>query len=96
MAMQNLMGDLANDDTVILLRRIVKELEVSANADAGNRQRVNIDSISTGLTLAVVTTVSTVSSVTNVAAVGGLDHRQFIDQARAAYNTGIRAGLIFS
>lgn len=96
MPMQNLMGDLANDDTVLLLRRIVKLLEVSANADAGNRQRVNIDNISTGLTLTALTTVTTVSTVTNTAAVGGLDHRQFIDQARAAYNTGIRAGLIFS
>ena len=85
----NMFGNLATDDTVILLRRIVKLMEASANVDAGNRQRVTVDSITGGSFL------STVSSVTNVAAMAGLDQRQFHDMARTAYNTGVRAQLNF-
>lgn len=93
MAMQNLMGDLALDDTILLLRRILKIAESLSNVDAGGRQRIVLDSIAAGLTLAAVTTVSTVS---NVGTISGVDHRQFIDQSRIAYNTGIRQNLIFS
>jgi hypothetical protein len=91
----NLLGDLANDDTVKLLRRAVKLLEASGNVDIGNRQRIVLDAITAGLTLAAVTTVSSVSSVTNVAAVAGLDQRQFHETSRIAYNTGMRAALKF-
>lgn len=88
----------ANDATV-LLRRIVKLLEASGNADAGTRQRVTVDSITAGQpigTVTAVTTVTTVSSVTNIAALAGWDQRMFADPARTAYNTGIRSALIFS
>lgn len=85
----NMFGDLANDDTVVLLRRIVKLLEASANVDVGNRQRIIIDAITGGLTLGAVSTVS------NITAMAGLDQRQFHDTARIAYNTGVRAGLNF-
>lgn len=97
----NLLGDLANDDTVKLLRRAVKLLEASGNVDVANRQRIVLDAITAGLTLAAVTTVtgvttvSTVSSVTNVAAVAGLDQRQFHETNRIAYNTGMRSALKF-
>lgn len=84
---------LALDDTVILLRRIVKLLEASSNADIANRQRIVLDAITAGLTLSAITTVSTVS---NLATQAGLDQRQFHDGARVAYNTGVRAGLVFS
>ena len=90
MAMQNLLGDLALDDSVILLRRIVKLLEAGANVDVANRQRVAVDAITSGLTLTAVSTVA------NVSQIAGYDQRQFSDTARVAYNTGIRAGLVFS
>lgn len=106
MALQNLLGDLALDasinevnETISILKKILKLLESSGNVDAGNRQRIVIDAITGSLTLGTVTTVTgvttvnTVSSVTNVAATSGFDHRQFIDQARTAYNTGIRSKL---
>lgn len=86
----NMFGELANDDTVILLRRIVKLLEAQAAADFGNRQRITIDFITAGLTLAAV------SSVTNLAATAGLAQQQFHDTARIAYNTGVRSKLNFT
>ena len=81
-----------NDDTVLLLRRIVKLLEASANVDVANRQRIIVDALAGGMTLGAVTTVS---SVSNLAAIAGLDQRQFHDMARTAYNTGVRAQLNF-
>lgn len=87
MTMVNLVGDLALDESVVLLRRIVKLLESSGNNDIGNRQRIALDSITAGTTL---------PTVTNVAATAGVNHAQFIDPARTAYNTGIRSNLIFS
>lgn len=79
----------ALNESNALLRRVVKLLESSGNVDVGNRQRITLDLITSGLTLSAVTTV------TNVTSIGGLDHRQFIDQARTAYNTGIRSQLVF-
>lgn len=90
------------DDQIILLRRIVKLLETSAAADPQQRQRMTLDSITTGLTLGTittvtgVTTVSTVTSVTNMTQLAGYDQRLYVDWARTAYNTGIRAALTFS
>jgi len=86
----NLLEGVAEDDTVILLRRIVKLLEASGNVDIANRQRVTLDSITAGISL---------STVTNVGALGtlaGYDQRQWADGARVAYNTGIRQQLNFS
>jgi hypothetical protein len=91
----NLLEGVAEDDTVKLLRRAVKLLEASGNVDIGNRQRMTLDFITAGLTLAAVTTVTTVTTVTNVAATAGLDQRQFHETSRIAYNTGMRAALKF-
>lgn len=95
------------DDQIVLLRRIVKLMESQAAVDPQQRQRMTIDSISTGVTLPTittvgtvstvtgVTTVSTVSSVTNIAALNGWNQQMFADPARQSYNTGIRARLSF-
>jgi hypothetical protein len=46
---------------------------------------------------ATITGTVAVSAVSNIAAIGGVDPRfQFIDAARVAYATGIRANLINS
>lgn len=74
-------------EAVVLLRRIVKLLESSAVVDAGQRQRIAVDAMTSGLTLS---TVSTVSALT---AVAGMNQEMYINQARIAYATGIRAKL---
>ena len=94
MALQNLLGDLALEETsqeiaeiAILLRRAVKLLEASGNVDIANRQRVVLDALTGGLTL---------SSVASVNTFDGYDRRQWQDGSRIAYNTGIRQNLSFS
>jgi hypothetical protein len=96
----------ATEESIILLRRMVKLLESQNATDIGNRQRINIDTIATGVTLPTVTTVTTVAAVTaitNALPAGtnqigfvNQDQRQFIDVARTSYNTGIRSKLTFS
>ena len=99
----------ASEESIVLLRRIVKLLESQSATDIGNRQRVTIDAITGALTLATITTVGTVSAVTGITnalpagtntlgnvTLGGADQRQFIDTARTAYNTGVRSKLTFN
>jgi len=97
----------STEESIILLRRMVKLLESQNATDIGNRQRISLDSIPVGVTLPTVTTVgtvssitagtiTTVSSVTNQVAMAGADQRQFIDVSRTNYNTGIRSKLTFS
>ena len=81
------------DDSIPFLRRIVKLLEASGNADVANRQRVTVEAITGTNTL---TTVTTVTNVGNIGTLAGQNHQMFADPARIAYNTGPRAGLIFS
>jgi hypothetical protein len=76
----------ATDETVLLLRRMVKLMEPLAVQDAQQRQRVFVESITT----------VTVGNVSNISALGGVDPRfQFIDQARNAFANGIRQNLTY-
>lgn len=97
------------NEQIILLRRLIKLIESQNATDIANRQRIAIDSITAGLTLANVTTVATVSAVTAITNalpagtnvigsvnLSGADQRQFIDVSRTNYNTGIRSRLTFS
>lgn len=93
----------STDDSVILLRRIVKLMESQATVDLGNRQRVTIDSLgSLGATMPVsgsLTTAGTVSTVSTVSAITtflGQNQQAFQDVARNAYANGIRNNLTFS
>lgn len=94
----------ASEESIILLRRIAKILESTAAADAQQRQRVTVDSITGALTLATITTVGTVSSITagtittvgNIGTMAGWNQQMFADPARTAYNTGIRQQLTFA
>lgn len=82
----------ASDDSIVLLRRLVKLLESNATVDVNNRQRVVVDGavISSG-------SMQTVSTVSNLGLIAGIDPRfQIIDMARASYNTGARANLNFT
>lgn len=93
----------ATDESIILLRRVVKLLESNAVVDLANRQRITIDSIgpATGITTTIPvsgTVTATVSSCTIAA--GGVfpvDQRwEIVDRATTAYNLGIRSKLTFS
>lgn len=86
------LGDnkLATDESLILLRRIVKLLESNAVVDSANRQRITLESSSAQLTANINGFSVTIPSVAN------MDHRQFIDIARNAYANGIRSKLNFS
>jgi hypothetical protein len=102
----------ATEESIILLRRMVKILESQNATDIANRQRVTIDAITGALTLANITTVAGVTTVGAVTGItnalpagtntigsvnlGGADQRQFIDISRTNYNTGIRSKLTFS
>lgn len=81
------------DETVGLLKILVDLLYSNAITDAGQRQRIVIDAITAGLTLAAVTTVSTVStvtSVTNVAGIFGVNQQMYMDMLHMQYDSGIR------
>ena len=97
----------ATEESIMLLRRMVKLLESQAATDTAQRQRITVDAITAGTILPTVTTVGTVSaitggtittvgSVTNIAAINGWNQQMFVDPARTAYNTGIRAQLTFT
>jgi hypothetical protein len=116
----------ATDESVLLLRRMVKILDSLATVDQQSRQKVNVDAINSGISIGVVQITpgllqmtpnqataaslnmtafqptasllnANVGTVTNIAGYGGVDPRfQFIDTARIAYATNIRANLNFS
>lgn len=75
------------DQTVGLLKILVDLLYSNAITDAGQRQRIVIDAITAGLTLAAVTTVS---SVTNVAGIFGVNQQMYMDMLHMQYDSGIR------
>jgi hypothetical protein len=93
MALINVFGNIALNDTVQMLKRLLKIAEPLGNVDAANRQRVAVDVLTPGM---ILSTVTTVTGVTNLATIAGLDQRQFHDGARVAYNTGVRRNLNFS
>lgn len=84
------------NNSVELLKILRKLLDASSTQDSAQRQRITIDAITAGLTLAAVTTVGTVSSVTNMQSIGGVDYRwQMVDQARLTYSNSIRNNITF-
>jgi hypothetical protein len=100
MSLVNALGnDVANNDTIILLRRIVKLLESNAVVDVANRQRVAIDAaLPAGANAIGTVTLGAGAAAIGSAAVStvaGYDQKQFIDIARAAYGS-LRQQLIFT
>lgn len=119
---------LAQDDTLVILARILKLLESLSIVDSAQRQKITLDAVTAGLALGSVTisaalpagantigtvNVGTISSITslgsitsalpgganvigsinNLATIAGMDREMYINQARTAYNTGIRTRL---
>ena len=97
----------ATDETVQLLRRMVKLLDSIATVDAQNRQRVSLDAAPVAVTVVQATssqlngqvfqgTPSNLQTNTFIQQLGGVDPRfQFIDNARIAFATGIRNNLTY-
>lgn len=73
-------------EAVIYLRRIAGLLAMQSAADAGNRQRVTIDAITSGLTL---------QQLNNVGTIANEGYRQFEVPARNCYANAIRSKLTF-
>ena len=82
----DLYGTPSTDDSVVLLRRLIQLLAPIATQDISQRQRVNVDTISGGLTLTNVTNLSNFNTV---------DTKYFLmDTARNVFANGIILLLI--
>jgi hypothetical protein len=87
------------EDLLVMMGRIVKLLESNAVVDQQQRQRVTLDAITSGITLATVTNVGAVGTVTTVAAqttLAGMDRELYINAAKQTYATAIRPLLTFA
>lgn len=83
----DLYGTPSTDDSVILLRRLIQLLAPIATQDISQRQKVNVDTISSGLTLSNVTSLGTLANV---------DARYIqMDTARNVFANGIRQNLTY-
>ena len=75
----------AQDETVVLLRKLIHISSSLATTDANQRQRV------------VVESNANISQVSNIATFASVDLRfQFADAARNVFANAIRPNLIFS
>lgn len=80
----------ATEETLLLLRRMVKLMEPLAVQDSQQRQRVAVEAI------ANMNTVGSVGTISNISGIGGVDPRfQFVDAARNAFANGIRQNLTY-
>jgi hypothetical protein len=101
----------STEESLVLLRRMVKIMESQSTVDFANRQRITIDAIGTGTptalgatipvsgsltTAGTVSTVTTVTSVTNMVTLAGQNQQMYQDPARNAYANGIRQNLSFT
>jgi hypothetical protein len=94
------------DDEIAMLRRIVKLMESQAACDPAQRQRITLDAATATAAVTVAqataanlnTTVSMAANqtLTNLTTLAGWNQQMFADQARQAYNTGIRSQLTFA
>jgi hypothetical protein len=100
----------ATEESIILLRRIVKLLEPSATQDSGQRQKVTIDSVTTsafgsmGVNTAVLGNSVTIGAPTFPATIAPIyiweapveQRWRVIDAARNTYSNSIRNKLTFT
>ena len=82
----------ASDETLIMLRRIVKLLESNAVVDYANRQRVTVDQISTMPTVTCTLASTTITALP----FSNTYHFDRMEQSRIQYALAIRANLIWS
>lgn len=83
------------DDTLLLIRRMLRSLEALSVVDSSNRQRCVIDAMNS-VTLSTVSTVTTVGTISAITTFPISQIFEMTDRARIAYNTGIRNNISFS
>lgn len=89
-------NQIASEEALILLRRMVKLMESNAVVDAANRQRVSVEAMPGTTNVGGTVNVGTATTVSNLGAIAGHGLQQFVDIARNAYANGIRSKLNFS
>jgi hypothetical protein len=80
-------NQLASEEALVLLRRMVKLLESNAVVDVANRQRVVVEGSAN---------INGTVTVSNISTMAGYGQQQYIDIARNAYANGIRSKLDFT
>lgn len=80
----------AQDEQIMLLRRIAKVLESTAATDSAMRQRITVDSVTSGTTIGLVS-----GTGVNIGTLANMDNRQFIDISRNTYANCIRNKITF-
>jgi hypothetical protein len=86
-------SELEKESTLILLRRLVKIFESLGVVDSAQRQRLALDAIAAGVTLATITTVSSVTNIAAQTGLAGMDREMYINHARITHNNAIRNQL---
>jgi hypothetical protein len=84
------------EDLLVMIGRLLKILESNGVVDIAQRQRITLDAITAGLTLAVVGTVNNVANVSAQTSMAGMDREMYINIARQAYASSIRSQLQFN
>jgi hypothetical protein len=84
------------EDLLVMMARVVKLLESNAVVDQQQRQRVTLDAITGGITLATVTNVGAVNTVAAQTTLAGMDRELYINAAKQTYATAIRPLLTFA
>jgi len=87
----------STEESMMMLRRIVKLLESSGTIDGNQRQRVAVEVMpSITVSSAPTTTVSGTITV-GASTLAPVDQRyEMVDRARMSYDIGIRNRLVFS
>lgn len=86
-------SELASEESLQQLARLTKILESLGVADSAQRQRLAIDMITSGLTLATITTVGTITTVSAQTTLAGMDREMYINQSRITHANAIRNQL---
>lgn len=88
-----------NEDVQLRIAELLEQITICVGPlqtqDPQQRQRITLDAISAGLTIAAITTVNAVGSVTNIAAIAGEGVRQFEIPASNNFANAILSNLNF-
>lgn len=99
MTLRNAFGNLATEDGITLLKRVLLLLKPLGIVTGGGSNRLSVDvnavgTLATVTTVTTVTTTTTVGTVNNQANMGGVAAFDLMKaMSRSAYNTGIRSKI---
>jgi hypothetical protein len=81
---------------LLALSHIANILESNTIVDSAQRQRVTLDAIANGLTLATVSTVGSIITLPNLPSIAGMDREMYINIAEQTYAQNILQNLTFA